>query len=403
MFNKRKDMKKFTAVFILAMMVIFVPVNCRAEAITPEKLVESVEELSGKGGRVEIKAGEYSPQSSETAVFSFSDVHGKKNNPIVITGENSSSVTFSGNALVKSDERVMFEFDNCSNIVLSGIKIEDVSAEKSVQAILIENGSGNIKIENCEIDNINVTSPETQDHCGNAVLVLSESKKAVKGIEIVGNLIHDCATGWSEAISIEGNCKKISVKNNTLKNIGNIGIDMAGGYGTCSKKSSDLVRNSVIEGNNVSGCSSAYGDTAYGIYVDGARGITIKENTVTGCDGGIEIGAEQPAAISKSIKVVSNIVRNNIRNELTIGGYTNDSSTGYVKNVRVERNTIEADGDCASEAVVTLSKCSRVFFIGNSFNNSTSNIGVDIPFGNEFTKSIRWKDNTFKGNIKQPE
>ncbi|MCR5526922.1 MAG: right-handed parallel beta-helix repeat-containing protein [Lachnospiraceae bacterium] len=394
-------MKKLASILVFVVAVGALACTCHAETVTPEKMIETAESLSGKGGTIEIKGGEYSPESSESTVYYFSDIHGKKNSPIVITSAGGTA-SWNGKALADSEERIMFEFDNCSDIKISGLKICGMTAGKSVQAILIENGSKNITVENCEISDINVKDPATADHCGNAVLVLNESKKVSKGINIIGNSIHDCATGWSEAVSIEGNCKKVTVKNNTLRDIGNIGIDMAGGYGTCPSKSADIVRNSVIEGNDVSGCSSAYGDTAYGIYVDGAKSITIKDNTVTGCDGGIEIGAEQPSAIAKSIKVVNNIIRNNSRNELTIGGYTNDSSTGYVRKVKVTGNTIEAEGDCASEAVLTLSKCSSVSFIGNKFKNSTSHTGIDVPFGSEFTKNIRWKDNSYEGNIEQP-
>ena len=76
------------------------------------------------------------------------------------------------------------------------------------------------------------------------------------------------------------------IRNNTIYNGENIGIDAAGGYSGNPDPELNYARNGIIVGNHVyklehaSGPLGGYG--AIGIYVDGARNITVERNRV-GC------------------------------------------------------------------------------------------------------------------------
>ena len=49
-------------------------------------------------------------------------------------------------------------------------------------------------------------------------------------ITIENNYVYNCKTGWSEAITTDGNVENCIIKNNTVDNTGNIGIDLCGNF-----------------------------------------------------------------------------------------------------------------------------------------------------------------------------
>jgi parallel beta-helix repeat protein len=110
-----------------------------------------------------------------------------------------------------------------------------------------------------------------------------------------------------------------------------------------------VARNGLVRGNTVMRARSSYGGRfAAGIYVDGGRDIVIENNVVSGCDLGIEIGAENPGLLTQGIVVRNNVIYRNEKVGITFGGY--DQSVGRANanefrgNTLFENNTVGSDG-----------------------------------------------------------
>ena len=266
-----------------------------------------------------------------------------------------------------------------------------------MQAFDIEDACSHIVIDRCDISGICVDDPAEQDHCGNAILCYNSSDKVQDDILIADNIIHDCETGWSEAVSVDGNVENVNAVGNKISSTGNIGIDFAGNYGACPDSERDFARKCTAYGNHVCGCRGSYGDTAYGIYADGAHDVIIESNTVRKCDGGIEVGSEQPEGHTEGVTVRDNIICNNISDEFTAGGWKNDGSTGTVNNTRFIGNTIINTGANGAEGVITLSYLDGLSFESNTVVNLSGSEAVVRSFSDEYVKNVTWDNNIFIG------
>ena len=156
---------------------------------------------------------------------------------------------------------------------------------------------------------------------------------------IQGNEVFDCDPATSEAIVLNGNVDGFHVSQNIVHDVNNIGIDFIGGEDWVNKNRSKVARNGVCSGNTVYRCRSSYGGGyAAGIYVDGGQNIVIENNSVTQCDMGIEIGAENRGTVTSGITVRKNTLYMNDKAGLVFGGY--EKGAGRVKNCRFEGNIV---------------------------------------------------------------
>ena len=64
----------------------------------------------------------------------------------------------------------------------------------------------------------------------------------MKNILVVENEIHDCNTGYSENLTINGYVDGFVIRKNKIYNAENIGIDAAGGYWA----NPSVIMNSII-------------------------------------------------------------------------------------------------------------------------------------------------------------
>lgn len=82
-----------------------------------------------------------------------------------------------------------------------------------------------------EIYNINCREIVGEETSGcNPLVIYAESSGSINNITVENCFIHDCDTGWSEALTLNGNVSNCLIKNCTIKDITNIGIDLAGNY-----------------------------------------------------------------------------------------------------------------------------------------------------------------------------
>ena len=273
-----------------------------------------------------------------------------------------------------------------SYITIKGLTITDVNLTGNDvwdNAISIGAGNSHIIIEDNEFYNL-TSEGGTENESGLQAIYVSgdmnESTNSVNNCIIRNNYIHDCATGWSEAIMLEGNVTDCEVYNNTIDNTGNIGIDVAGNYdwlGTVGD-ANNQARNITIYNNLVMNCQSEYA-TAGGIYSDGARNITIDHNIIYNCQGGIEIGAEEPGYQVENFYVHNNLLINNGRS-LAVGGYQSTSATH--RNTFVYNNTIiGGDWYADDSAMIAIYRTTNFQAYNNIFYAQSGNSLIENEAG----------------------
>ena len=170
------------------------------------------------------------------------------------------------------------------------------------------------------------------------ITVYATKSEPISNLTIDHNAIYDCEPSQSEALVLNGNVTDFKVINNIVRDVNNIGIDFIGGESSINADPELVARNGICRGNQVYNANSDYGGGyAAGIYVDGGKNIIIENNYVSGCDLGIEIGAENASIITSGIIVRNNLIYLNEKVGLIFGGYADH--TGRVKKCLFYNNT----------------------------------------------------------------
>jgi Secretion system C-terminal sorting domain len=284
------------------------------------------------GSTVYIKSGTYTESI-------WTNVSGTPGNNITFTNFGTDVVTVDGGST--NTQKELWNISGQSYIRIVGLNFANAMGNFS-KGIVVRNGAHDIEILNNRISNIHFsTNPNAAVGSGtnaNPLLVYGENATiSSSNITISGNEVFNCRTGYSEALTLNGNVDGFTVMNNLVHDITNIGIDCAGGYGVCSDAAKDFARNGTVSGNTVYNCISAAAVSA-GIYVDGGQNITIFRNIAHDCGRGYEIGCEQQGKVATNIILRNNIGYHNKEAGVGIGGY-NYPTTGKVTNCKVLNNT----------------------------------------------------------------
>jgi len=281
------------------------------------------------GSTIYILSGTYS-----TETIWLDNIHGSINDTITIKNYQNDEVIINGLNLT-TDAEILY-IENASFIKIENIILKN-NERNNASGILVVGNCQNITINNCEITNINFSAnsseaPTSSDNAYPLLIFGDNGTEANSNIIITNNKIHDCRTGWSEGLAINGNIDGFEIRNNEVYNISNIGID-AIGYENAAPEN-DYARNGIISQNTVHNCPSPYADCA-GIYIDGARNIIIERNLCYNNQYGIEIGNEHAGTTTQDITVRNNIIHSNTYAGVLIGGYT-----GEVTSCTVSGNTV---------------------------------------------------------------
>ncbi len=226
----------------------------------------------------------------------------------------------------------MVYLENKSYVRLIGFEIRNVNTAEGSGVRVYGSGS-HIELRDNEIHEI-----RGGGQSGGAMGITiygADDNNSINNIIIDNNHIHDCDPAWSEALTLNGNVEEFEVTNNLIEDVNNIGIDFIGGETWLSSK---FARDGRCAWNRVFRANSPYEDGyAAGIYVDGGSDIIIENNTVSECDLGIEIGAENYGVVTSGVTVRNNVVYKNDKTGIVFGGY--DVNTGRVKNCSFTGNT----------------------------------------------------------------
>lgn len=238
---------------------------------------------------------------------------------------------------------------NTSNVVIDGIKIQNCTMNEW-KGIWVLNSdistvtSQNIAIRNCTITNVgwisnNLTAiPAATNVATIPLKVEGGNALPLSKIYITNNTVYNCATGYGEGITVTGNVDGFSISGNTVYDIANIGIDIAGNYNnTTAPAAVNKARNGVVEKNTVHHCMSAKAMAA-GIYLDGCKNIVVRYNKLYQNGVGLSLGGEEPAtSLIGEDTIHNNLIYNNSFAGAILG--TNTSNIVHVlKDVRMYNN-----------------------------------------------------------------
>lgn len=255
------------------------------------------------------------------------------------------------------EQPAVFYLRNNKNVSVDGFEIANFKSEdrdNPAIGILVEGTTGDIKIRGNVIHHLGIDRPHSPaDLAGSEPISVrgtgATEATASRRIVITGNLLHDINLGQHEGITVNGNIDDFLIALNTVRNVNNIGIDVAGGYRLSANPGLDAARNGVVRGNHVSGIDTDQNRTykrgdrsAGGIYVDGGWNVRVLNNVVEDTNRGIEIGCENSDHTARTIEVINNILRGNHFAAVTVGA--GDSSHGKTDGVTIRRNLFHANG-----------------------------------------------------------
>ncbi len=254
-----------------------------------------------------------------------------------------------GTPLSITGKEALVTIRNVSYIVFEGFDVcnyKSTTPWVNINGILVDQGSGNIQIRKNRIYNIEHNVKPQEGRSGHGIEIIGNTNIVMKNILVEENEIHDCNTGYSENLTINGYVDGFTIRKNKIYNAENIGIDAAGGYAANQTAAFNYARNGVISDNEIYNIDmttgpigGAHGHGAIGIYVDGARNITVERNRIHEADRGIGIVSENDAFPTENCIVRNNFVYNCWRTGIYLGGYLNYTGGG-TKNCAVVNNTL---------------------------------------------------------------
>lgn len=251
---------------------------------------------------------------------------GKKAAPLTLKAEG--KVTISGKRRIGDN---LITIANQDHIHVIGFELTEHLEVNDGSGVRVEGECAGIEIRNNKIHNIR------GQHAMGITVYGTSSAAPITDLVIDGNEIFDCDPARSEALVLNGNITNFKVTNNHVHDVNNIGIDFIGGEKSICKDITKVARNGICSGNRVERARSNYGGGfAAGIYVDGGKDILIENNTVTACDMGIEIGAENKHANTSGVIVRANLIYLNDKAGIVFGGYS--KKAGTVTSCRFENN-----------------------------------------------------------------
>jgi hypothetical protein len=386
-------------------MLLLLNVTVMSKTITVSKsggdysTITAALSVSGPGDTVSVKGGVYNE------LITWPKSGSESGGYITLRAAGDSPVILDGNGLAGLNDtpEMILIFDK-SYIRIEGVEIcNNSTASSSVfnKGIQIEGTSGHIIIRKCKIYKI-VNSSASESGGANAIGVFGRnSTLPIHDIIIDSCEIFNNKTCYSEVVSLDGNVDGFRITNNYIHDNNNIGILIAGYYGECSNCGNfDQVRHGVISDNRVINCSScdnpAYkGDcSAGGIYSDGGGKTIIERNIVSGCDIGIEAGAELSNSVCDSITIRDNLITNCSIGGIFTGGY--ETNLGWSQSINVLNNTLyKNDTKKSGSGEILIQKARDVLIKNNIIYATDQKIAITKAFSNTYTSNVIVENNLF--------
>jgi hypothetical protein len=291
----------------------------------PWRTIQKAADSAPAGGTIHIRGGTYHEKvrvnvsGSEAAGF------------ITFRPFGAEAVIVDGSGV---PGRNLFLLQDRSHVRIIGLELRNNLNCNFAAAVWIQGHGERLEVRNCRIHEI-----RGRDAMGIAVYG-NDRAAPIRRLVIAGNEIYDCDPAWSEALALNGNVVDFQVRDNTVRDVNNIGIVCIGGERTCPDPELDRARQGVVAGNTVYHARSSYEDGyAAGIYIDGGCDIVLERNRVFACDLGIEVGCENKGRVAAGNVVRDNLIYSNDKAGLVFGGY-DFPRTGVVRDCRFFTNTV---------------------------------------------------------------
>ncbi len=352
------------------------------------------------GDTVLVRNGTY----SEKIVFPKS---GRLDKYITLKVYPGEKAIIDGTPLSITGKEALVTIRNNSYIIFEGFDVcnyKSTTPWVNINGILVDQGSKHIQIRKNRIYNIEHNVKPEDGRSGHGIEIIGNTDVVMKHILVEENEIHDCNTGYSENLTINGYVDSFIIRKNKIYNAENIGIDAAGGYWANTNPAYNYARNGLISENELYNIDmttgpigGAHGHGAIGIYIDGARNIIVERNKLHECDRGIGIVSENDAYPTSNCIVRNNFVYNGFRTGIYLGGYLNYTSGGtndcYIVNNTLFNNNKEtgAFGEIEGEIRLT-ERCNN-----NVIRNNLIYAGANDVFVHKYTAT--GSNNTIDNNL----
>lgn len=389
--------------------------NNQNDGLTPAtawKTIQKSFDAAVAGSTVMIKGGIYYEQLTVR-------INGTAGNPVTFTNYNNEQVIIDGS---KNSGTTIITIADKSYLVFKNITVQNITKNNAVGILVTAGKNGatsDLTFRNVVVKNINWTSNASTKPTSsqNSQPFIAFGYGATQANAIKNLIIDSCEftgniTGYSEALSLDGNIDGFTITNNKVHDNANIGIAAIGHYGVSSNSALDQSRNGLISGNVCFNNRASYA-TSGGIYVDGGKDIKIDRNVTYQNGYGIEIGNEENGTAS-NITVTNNVIYLNEVTGVAIGGY-NSSTTGQVTNCMIRNNSFfknNTNNDGSGEFYITkASNCTignNVFYTNNqntlfSLENISPQTGNIIDYNDWFTQTgnasdinINWRNTSYE-------
>ncbi|MEZ0075876.1 right-handed parallel beta-helix repeat-containing protein [Planotetraspora sp. GP83] len=303
----------------------------------PWRTIQKAADAAPPGSTVYIRGGTYKEfvdmNVSGSATAGYTVFRNYDSTPVILDGNQ------------RAGE--LIGIDGKSYIEIRGLNFRNVlgSPSAGVQVSTWSGPSHHIRIVRNSFKNLYASSSTTtyppNVYAGAITVAGSDGTQAITNLEVDGNTIADCRTGWTEAIGITGNVDGFVVSNNTVTNTGNIGIDASGHWQISPNPANDFARNGRIVGNHVS-YSKSLVEGGAGIYLDGSSNMIVERNIVHNNWVGIAVGVEVPNST-----ISDNIIRDNLsysNDGYGIGVMAWSPENRVIRNTTVVNNTTFGNG-----------------------------------------------------------
>ncbi len=294
-----------------------------------------------------------------------------------------------------ADSGSMVAIRSANYVALENLELTNLIGNKS--GIHVVGNSSHINIRNNEIHNMHWTidaaaasAPAPSDNL-NPIVIVGDNIDAMTHISISDNKVHNLTTGYSEAIKIAGNVDGFTVENNEVFDISNIGIVAAGNYAWVGLADPRLnqARNGTIRNNATYRCVSPVAASA-GIYVDGAKNITVSNNYSHHNTVGFSVGSEEPGQAT-GITLSGNVAADNTQAGIVIGTNTADA---MVDGVVLDQNEFRGNYTIPiwGGAPIVINKSNNVTITENDIKSiSQYMVTVNAPASNLILNNNRYE------------
>ena len=279
--------------------MVFQPTQAETIIVNNGDNLDKILNAAKGGDTILVKGGRYEQVYLSGKKFT-------KQKPLIVRGDNSGTVTVSGNIVSKGSA---LEIKNCSYIIIEGITLTNAMwgiYVKNSEHILLKNNrifktgqegchvgrsSKYIDIIGNEIHNTGLFNSKWAEgiYIGSGSYSGSNFPDNCENIWIENNHIYE--TGNAEGINVKGECFHVTVRNNKIHDIhpgtkeqyNQAAITVEGSENSIKNKFRISEKRDVwVENNTISNVSGGYADWNNGIMFFGT-GVYILNNTVTNC------------------------------------------------------------------------------------------------------------------------